>query len=381
MPRLANFVTHAPVVSDLVKRFGGIAPQRRVPSFAGETFTSWFRRRSRTNREGRRVLLWPDTFNDHFFPGTLKAAVEVLEAAGCRVEIPTKVLCCGRPLYDYGMLDTARGLLADILDSLAPQIAAGIPIIGLEPSCVSVFRDELTNLFPHNENAQRLKHSTYTLAEYLTDELHGYRPPQLHRKAIVHGHCHHKAIMKFNADEELLKRMGLDFRILDSGCCGMAGAFGFEQEHYDVSIAVGERVLLPAVRNADDDTLVVADGFSCREQIEQVTERRALHLAEVLQMALHEERSGGAGARPIPANGHGHRNGHARAGAMPDGRTVGAHSGNGRVHGRRAAIGNGTLARAAVGAAVGAATVALVGGAFYWLKNNEHRYENDAAGE
>jgi Fe-S oxidoreductase len=185
------------------------------------------------------------------------------------------------------MLSTARSLLEQVLSALQPQIAAGTPIIGLEPSCVSVFRDEMTNLLPGNEAAQQLKAHTFLFSEFLINKA-DYHPPQLKRKALVHGHCHHKSVLKFDAEQELLRRTGLDFQVLDSGCCGMAGSFGFEADKYEVSVAIGERVLLPAVRAASADTLIIADGFSCFQQIENLTGRRALHIAEVLQMAVSE---------------------------------------------------------------------------------------------
>jgi Fe-S oxidoreductase len=164
---------------------------------------------------------------------------------------------------------------------------------------VAVFRDELPSLFPHDQDAQRLKQQTFLLSEFLVQKAEGYQPPQLRRKAVVHGHCHHKAIMGMKDEETLLSRLGLDFTVLDSGCCGMAGSFGFERgDRYDVSIKCGERVLLPAVRDAAKETLVIADGFSCREQIAQMTDRHALHPAQVIQMALHEGCSGPAGAYP-----------------------------------------------------------------------------------
>jgi len=169
-------------------------------------------------------------------------------------------------------------------------------MIGLEPSCTAVFREELTGLFPQDQDARRLSKQTFTLAEFLTE--HDYQPRKLSRKAIAHGHCHHKAIMKMNCDCELLKKIGLDFELVDSGCCGMAGAFGFEKDHYDVAIACGERVLLPKVRSSEKETLIIADGFSCREQIRQTTDRRALHLSQVLGMAINEGPRGPAGNYP-----------------------------------------------------------------------------------
>ncbi len=188
------------------------------------------------------------------------------------------------------MLNTAKKMLVEIMETLKQEIRNDVPIVGFEPSCVAVFRDELTNLFPNSNDAKRLKKNVYTLAEFLEQKAPGFEIPKLKLKAVVHGHCHHKAIMKTKADEAVLKKMGLDFNMLDSGCCGMAGYFGYEKgEHYDVSIKAGERVLLPAVRKAGDTTLIIADGFSCREQIEQETNRKGMHLAQVLQMGLRAQ--------------------------------------------------------------------------------------------
>jgi Fe-S oxidoreductase len=215
----------------------------------------------------------------------------VLEAAGYRVLIPRRWLCCGRPLYDYGMLDRAKGLLRRIMTELRAPIADGLPIVVLEPSCAAVFRDELVNLFPHDGDAKRLHQQTFLLSEFLERQADGFKWPKWPHKALVHGHCHHKAVMGMESEEALLSDLGLDFAVLDSGCCGMAGSFGFEAgEHYDVSVKAGERMLLPAVRGASKDTVIIADGFSCREQIAQMTDRRALHLAQVIDMALRQQR-------------------------------------------------------------------------------------------
>lgn len=289
MPGMVNFVTHTPGLRTIAKAVAGIAPQREVPAFASQTFKQWFKQRATRNIGSPRVMLWPDTFNNHFHPEIAIAAVEVLEAAGFQVIVPEQSLCCGRPLYDYGFLDMAQHLLQHILDTLQPQIEDGIPLVGLEPSCVAVFRDELLNILPHDENAKRLARQSYLLSEFLEQKVEHYQPPKLQAKAIVHGHCHHKAIMKMKDEQAILTKLGLDYTMPDTGCCGMAGSFGFEQDHYDVSLKVGERVLLPAVRKADKKTLIIADGFSCREQIAQTTDRQALHLAQVLQMALHEQ--------------------------------------------------------------------------------------------
>jgi Fe-S oxidoreductase len=217
----------------------------------------------------------------------LQAAVEVLEAAGFEVTVPRASLCCGRPLYDYGMLGTARRLLRRILDKMREEIRNGVPVVGLEPSCVAVFRDELMNLFPYDEDALRLKTQTFTFAEFLQKKAPEFRLPALAHPVLLHGHCHQKAIMKMDAEQQLFKRWGWTMEEVDSGCCGMAGSFGYEQgSHYTVSVAAGELVLLPAVRNASRDTLIVADGFSCREQILQQTDRQPLHLAQLLKLAL-----------------------------------------------------------------------------------------------
>jgi len=190
------------------------------------------------------------------------------------------------------MLATARRWLREIVATLQTEIRAGVPMVGLEPSCVATFRDELTNILPHDEDAARLSRQTFLLSEFIERNMPDVSLPRLERRAIVHGHCHHRAVMKFNAEEKVLRRLGLDCEILESGCCGMAGAFGFEADHYDVSIACGERVLLPRVREAAESDVIIADGFSCREQIRQTTKRRALHVAQVLELA---GRTGSAG--------------------------------------------------------------------------------------
>jgi FAD/FMN-containing dehydrogenase/Fe-S oxidoreductase len=293
VPGLANLATQIPVFRDISKLIAGISQQRSIPAFAPTSFKSWFYRRERETK-GRRgkvnappVLLWPDTFNNYFLPDTARAAVEVLEAAGFRVIVPRANLCCGRPLYDHGMLDRAKALLMQILDELSPEIEAGIPIISLEPSCVAVFRDELINLFPNDEHAQALSRQTFLLSEFLESHASQLPAMRINRKAILHGHCHQKSLMKMTTEESLLHRIGIDFQSPAPGCCGMAGSFGFEADKYDISLAIGDLELLPAVRRAPPDWLIIADGFSCREQIGQGTSRHALHLAEVLQMALH----------------------------------------------------------------------------------------------
>jgi Fe-S oxidoreductase len=300
-PGLVNFFTQTPILRDAMKSAANVAPERSIPAFAPKTFKQWFHERGPRNLDKPPVLLWPDTFNNYFYPETAQAAVEVLEDAGFRVEIPQQSLCCGRPLYDFGMLNLARRQLRQILDALRPYVRGGVPIVGLEPSCVAVFKDELTNLFPNDEDARRLNEQTFIFSEFLEKKAEDYQPPQLDRKAVVHGHCHHKAIMGMSDEEKVLAKLGLDYEVLDSGCCGMAGSWGYEKgEHYEVSMKAGERVLLPAVRNADKDALIVTGGFSCRSQIEEATDRRALHLAQVMQLAL---RNGGGPPEDYPESG------------------------------------------------------------------------------
>ncbi len=295
-PGLANAITQTPGVRALAKWAADVPFERDIPPFAPQTFRRWFEKRGRRHAGAPQVMLWPDTFNNHFLPETAQAAVEVLEATGHEVVLPRRHLCCGRPLYDYGFLDMAERYLHRVLRDLAPAIDLGTPLVVLEPSCASVFRDELKNLLPDREDAQRLASQTLLLSEFLHKT--GYEPPRLHRRAIVQGHCHHKAVLRFDAAQAVLDGMGLDWKLLDSGCCGMAGSFGYEQDKYEVSVKAGERVLLPAVRSAAPSTLVLADGFSCKEQIAQGTQREALHLAQAIQLAMVEGREGPVGVQP-----------------------------------------------------------------------------------
>lgn len=284
-PRLVNFFTQTPLLRDVAKKLAGIAPERSIPRFATYTFRQWFARRTMRLSVNPRVILWSDTFNNHFHPETAAAAVEVLEAAGYKVELPRRHLCCGRPLYDFGMLDQAKAQLVEIMKTLRQDIEAGTPIVGLEPACVAVFRDELLNLFPLDQLAQKLSRQVFLFSEFIVGQTELKLKP-LDRKAVVHGHCHHKAVLGMGSETQLLKNLGLKVEMPEAGCCGMSGSFGFKPEHYELSMKVGEKSLLPSVRAAGEGVLVIADGYSCREQIEQGTGRRALHVAEVTQMAL-----------------------------------------------------------------------------------------------
>jgi FAD/FMN-containing dehydrogenase/Fe-S oxidoreductase len=286
VPSVMNSLTRSSLAQSIAKRVLGIHSDRKIPALAEQTFRSWFTRRAVANESLPKVLLWPDTFNNYLRPQTAIAAVEVLEKTGYRVEIPRRHLCCGRPLYDQGFLGMAKSYLLRILDNLREGIEAGTSLVVLEPSCCSVFRDEMLNLLPHLPAARKLSENTFTLAEFLVKKAR-FRPPLLQGKAIVQAHCHQKALMNLKDEQTLLREMQLGFRIIESGCCGMAGAFGYEKDKYDVSVACAERVLLPEIRKQDPATLIIADGFSCREQIEQLTGRKTFHLAEVLTSVAH----------------------------------------------------------------------------------------------
>src|SRR5260370_15671934 len=276
-PRLANFVNQAPGISTIIRKVLNIPKQRTIPEFSEVSLQKWAAKSRVAGLEGaaqpdsasssqKQVILWPDTFNNYFHPETGRAAVHVLDRAGFKVIVPQQHLCCGRPLYDFGMIDRAKRYLENVMQVLGKQIDAGIPIVILEPSCASVFRDELHNLFPTDPRAARLRKQTFLLSEFLEHHAPGFRPPPFSPKLLLHGHCHHKALMKMNDEEALLRRMAVDLQSLDSGCCGMRRSFGLARDNHEGSLAVGERVLLPAVRSAAPDTLIVSDGFSCREQ-------------------------------------------------------------------------------------------------------------------
>ena len=280
-PHLVNAISQSPFAS-LIKSALHIHPQRTLPRFA-RAFTRQ-RRPALPASEANQpeVFLWADTFNNYFHPAIMQAAHSVLQSAGFRVSLPTQHLCCGRPLYAFGMLDTAKGYLLRVLDALAPQLAAGTPIVVLEPSCASVFRDELTNLLPKDPRATQLRDQTLLLSEFLVHHAPHYHPPQIAQKIVVHGHCHQRAAMGMQDEMTLLRATGAEVHLLDSGCCGMAGPFGFERDKFALSQTLGERVLLPAARSPSRNSILVSDGFSCSEQITQNTSAKPLHLAELL---------------------------------------------------------------------------------------------------
>ncbi|MEV8566828.1 FAD-linked oxidase C-terminal domain-containing protein [Streptomyces sp. NPDC051322] len=301
-PRLVNAVTRGRASAAALKAAGGIAPERPIPQFAPQRFRRWFEQHSaareaarRTARTppatGRRVLLWPDTFTEYFAPEVGRAAVEVLEHAGFEVLLPKDRLCCGLTWLTTGQLATARRVLSRTLDAVDPYLAQGIPMVGLEPSCTSLFRSDAEELLAGDPRATRAARSTLTFAELLDRHAPDVDLGRLEGKAMTQTHCHQHATLGSAADDRVMARAGIDNDRLDSGCCGLAGNFGFERGHYDVSVQVGENVLLPALREASEETVVLADGFSCRTQISQLSPRRPVHLAEVLRDSI---RSGGA---------------------------------------------------------------------------------------
>ncbi|WP_205791689.1 FAD-binding and (Fe-S)-binding domain-containing protein [Burkholderia sp. Ac-20353] len=288
-PRLTNFMTSTPPLARIGKWIAGIAPQRALPAFAPQPFRAIAKRRGIGQRKGAtpargKVILWVDTFNEHFSPDIASAAVDVLSALGYDVTLPQKRLCCGRPLYDYGLLDEARALLRTAVDELADEIGAGVPVVGLEPGCLSVFKDELLKQLPNEPLAKRLAAQTFLFSDFVAQA--DFAWPQLDADVIVHGHCHQKSLFGMKGETALLDKLGVRWKLLDTGCCGMSGSFGFNEAHYDLSMKIGEGKLLPLVRQASADAIVVTNGFSCREQIEQGAGRTPLHIAQLAKRAL-----------------------------------------------------------------------------------------------
>lgn len=285
-PRLVNELLST--TEPIARRLGGMAADREIPKFAETDLFRLAKTRSSPGTNGRereRVILWADTFNAYFRPERGLAALNALEALDFSPELSPEGLCCGRPFYDFGFLGLAKSHLRKILDSLETEIEAGTRFVGLEPSCVAVFRDELLNLFPDDSRAVRLAGSMMTFAELVEPKMPSNSDAAA-RHAIVQQHCHQKAVMGIGPDERLLGKMGIERLNGDFGCCGMAGAFGFDAKHYEVSEAIARRHLVPAVSASPEETLVVTDGFSCAEQVEQLTGRRTVHLAQLVEHAV-----------------------------------------------------------------------------------------------
>ena len=305
---LVNALTGTPGLSRAATWLAGVDPRRQVPRFAAQTLQQWFAARP-PGGDGHRgeVLLWPDTFTAHLHPHVGQAAVEVLEDAGWRVRMPQQPLCCGLTWISTGQLDVAKRVLRRTIDALAGHVRGGGLVVGLEPSCTAVFRSDMGELLPDDQDAQRLARHTVTLAELLREHTAGWRAPRLGRPVLAQAHCHQHAVLGFEHDMALLRDMGADAEHLASGCCGLAGNFGFQPGHFEVSRDCAEQVLLPRVRDADPDTVVLADGFSCRTQVEQLDSggRQAMHLAELLDAARRGMRAPGpleraAAPRPAP---------------------------------------------------------------------------------
>ena len=341
-PGLVNLAASTPGIREVMKSVAGVSQQRSIPEFAPETFKTWFSRRSArqersANKQPKpRVVLFPDTFNNFFFPRTSRAAVHVLEDAGFDVLVPEQHICCGRPLYDYGFLDMAKEYLENVMRILVPYIQSGASVIVLEPSCWSVLRDEIHGMFPDRPETKMIMENTFLLSEFLVQRT-DYQPPILHLGGVMHAHCHHKAIIKGGEHEQkLLEKMELGVRTLSDGCCGMAGSFGYEENHYDISTKIGEHALVPAVSRSGLAEIIIADGFSCREQIAEMTDRKALHIAEVIELALRH----GAGEP---------------GGLFPESESVREHVAAGRKSKVEAAAALGGVATAAVLAMIGLA--------------------------
>ncbi|MET7479144.1 FAD-binding and (Fe-S)-binding domain-containing protein [Streptomyces sp. NPDC005648] len=308
---VVNALTHTPGLSRAAVAAAGVE-DREVPLFAPRTLQQWFAGRRETYGDGARgsVLLWPDTFTNFFHPHVGRAAVEVLERAGWRVTLPQEPLCCGLTWISTGQLGMAERVLGRTVRHLAGHVRAGGLVVGLEPSCTTVFRSDADELFPGDRDVRRLRDRTVTLAELLTEHSPGYEPPHVpdrSARAVAQVHCHQHAVLGWEADQELLRRAGVEVERLESGCCGLAGNFGFERGHLEVSEACAERVLLPRLREEDASTVLLADGFSCRTQVHEFDSggHEGVHVAELLASALRDGEHGsaygvGEDVRPAP---------------------------------------------------------------------------------
>jgi Fe-S oxidoreductase len=291
---LANWTLQNPLVRNLMERFGGISQKRQLPPFARVPFTDWFKQRPKATSGRKQVVLFNDTFNTYNYPHIAIAATEALESLGYEVILPAHK-CCGRPMVSKGLVEGARKLARDTVEKLLPYAQKGIPIVGLEPSCYLTIRDEYSYLLPGSTALETVQANTYGIDEFIVKMVE-QGELDLHltseeRKLLLHGHCHQKALVGTGPVKTML---GLpehySVEEVDTSCCGMAGAFGYEHEHYDISMKMSEQRLAPAVRAADDSTLIVAMGTSCREQIRHTTGKHALHPAEVLRDALVKDK-------------------------------------------------------------------------------------------
>jgi len=262
---------------ELASRVVGLDPKRALPRLRRHSFRRWASARASTASGPQPALLWADTFNEHFRPKTGRAAWRVLERLGFAPYTPLRQLCCGRPLYDFGMLHAAKRKLRTILAALREDIRAGVPVVVLEPSCASVFRHELIQLFPHDEDAKRLQGQTFLFSEFLAEHCDRL-PKDATREVLLHGHCHQKSVLDWPKAQTVVARIAAEHHVPDVGCCGLAGSFGYE--HFELSARIGELGIVPHARAAPEDCSIVTEGFSCRTQMEELTGRRVLHLAE-----------------------------------------------------------------------------------------------------
>jgi Fe-S oxidoreductase len=299
-PAITNLVLGGPLTSPLIKHIVGVAQERKMPQLAAKSYKKSRAELSETSnvprgsnghaahagigQAGQAVVLWADTWNNYYHPQTLMAAESVLMQAGFKVQNTKGHICCGRALYDFGLLGTAKSYMATVLDKIAPQIEAGLPFIFLEPSCASIFKDEALELFPNDERAKKMSKQVWLLADWLAAKAPDWVQGRLTgAQVLLHGHCHHKAVFGGPASEiALLRKAGAKVEMIDTTCCGMAGPFGFEADKIEVSKAIASLGLLPAVNAAAQTTVIVADGFSCREQISQLSDREGVHFAEIL---------------------------------------------------------------------------------------------------
>jgi Fe-S oxidoreductase len=282
---LSNWIANSGINRWLMEIFAGIDRRRPLPRFAGETFAEWFEKHQAAGDGSRgEVLLFHDTFNNFNTPNVAIAATRFLEKSGYRVLLADKK-CCGRPMISKGMLAEAKKNAAWNVDKLAPYAEKGTPIVGLEPSCLLTLRDEYPE-FIRTPAAKNVAENSFLFDEFVMRE-HGEGRLVLQSKrngkqALLHGHCHQKALVGTASTMAMLKNAGYEVSEIDSGCCGMAGSFGFEKEHYDLSTKIGNRRLVPAVKTAGADVEIVAPGISCRQQIDHLASRKAKHPAELL---------------------------------------------------------------------------------------------------
>ncbi|MCH7653617.1 MAG: anaerobic glycerol-3-phosphate dehydrogenase subunit C, partial [Chloroflexi bacterium] len=290
---ISNWSMRSGLVRDMLDTYLGIDKRRKLPELASQTFLQWIKSRNGSEQpRGRlgQVVLFPDTFTNYNHPELGKAAKKVLEHLGYEVVLP-KVVCCGRPMLSKGMLDKAQRNARVNVDAIYPYVSQGAKLVGIEPSCILSFKDDYPDLLPDDPKARAVADNTMLIEEFVIHaqesdgaSLKFTNPPS---RIMLHGHCHQKAMVGTGPAMSVLRSLpGCEVSEIPSGCCGMAGSFGMEKEHYDISMSIGEQVLFPSIRAQDGEFVVVAEGISCRQQIEHGTGKRSKHLVEVLADAL-----------------------------------------------------------------------------------------------